>query len=91
MVTGFITLAGIIVRSSIVLVDFIRHRRAAGARSCRECKGRRATALKSDECILLFTAEIKRFHVKPSRAKTAIDMTKTRHADDRGISRQTVR
>ncbi len=41
MATGFITLAGISVRSSIVLVDFIRHPWAAGAGSCRECKGRR--------------------------------------------------
>ena len=33
---GFIALAGIIVRNSILLVDFIRHRRAAGG-SLREC------------------------------------------------------
>src|SRR5574337_391130 len=33
---GFIALAGIIVRNSILLVDFIRHRRAAGNISLRE-------------------------------------------------------
>ena len=33
---GFIALAGIIVRNSILLVDFIRHRRATGGVSLRE-------------------------------------------------------
>jgi multidrug efflux pump subunit AcrB len=33
---GFIALAGIIVRNSILLVDFIRHRRAAGGATLRE-------------------------------------------------------
>jgi multidrug efflux pump subunit AcrB len=38
---GFIALAGIIVRNSILLVDFIRHRRAAGGATLREARSSR--------------------------------------------------
>jgi multidrug efflux pump subunit AcrB len=34
---GFIALAGIIVRNSILLVDFIRHRRTPGRPSVAMC------------------------------------------------------
>ena len=45
---GFIALAGIIVRNSILLVDFIRHRRAAGAPLNEALARRRGNPLQAD-------------------------------------------
>jgi multidrug efflux pump subunit AcrB len=45
---GFIALAGIIVRNSILLVDFIRHRRAAGGVTLRGARRGRRDAVQAD-------------------------------------------
>ena len=47
---GFIALAGIIVRNSILLVDFIRHGAGGGQDAARECCWKRARSASSRSC-----------------------------------------
>ena len=47
---GFIALAGIIVRNSILLVDFIRQRRTARPAAARRCCSRPAPSASSRSC-----------------------------------------
>ena len=47
---GFIALAGIIVRNSILLVDFIRHARDARRATCARCCSRPAPSASSRSC-----------------------------------------
>ena len=47
---GFIALAGIIVRNSILLVDFIRHSAGRAARRCARCCSRPAPSASSRSC-----------------------------------------
>jgi multidrug efflux pump subunit AcrB len=47
---GFIALAGIIVRNSILLVDFIRHARRAGQAAARHVARSRTRSASSRSC-----------------------------------------